>query len=109
MPDRWIGRAFGASREFRQRPRRRGRRHDFRCLQKYQQSATRFLSPGKSRRYIPIVAHGLQNRIIELDGARDEQGRMSWLIRHFGIILLHFRTRRGIGEVSGLYGHSGFR
>ena len=33
--------------------------------------------------YVPVMAHGLEDGIVELDRAWDEQGRMFWLVRHF--------------------------
>ena len=32
----------------------------------------------------PVVAHGLEDGIVELDGPGDEQGRVLWLGRHVG-------------------------
>lgn len=38
--------------------------------------------------YLPEVAHGLQDLVIELDGPRDEQGGVWWLVRHVGFCVL---------------------
>lgn len=33
------------------------------------------------------MGHGLQDRIVEFNGSRDEEGAMSWLRRHLVFVL----------------------
>ena len=54
---------------------------------------------------IPVVAHGLQDIIVELNGARDEQGGVSCLLRHFDGCLCFsctFSCRRRLWRSPGL-------
>lgn len=45
---------------------------------------------------VPVVAHGIEDSIVELNGARDEQRGMFWLRRH-GPCLIMMRRRVGEG------------
>jgi hypothetical protein len=41
-----------------------------------------YMSTAVAELHVPVMAHGLQNSIIELNWARDEQCGVVWLGRH---------------------------
>lgn len=38
----------------------------------------------REKDFRPVVAHRLEDGIVEFDGPRDEEGRVRWLRRHCG-------------------------
>lgn len=44
---------------------------------------------------VPVMAHGVEDGIVELDGARDEQCRVFWLGRHSSCLAM---MSREVGE-----------
>lgn len=54
------------------------------------------------------MGHGLQDRIVEFNGSRDEEGTMGWLRRHLVFVLVvrllgnNIRVNRGRGSLDRL-------